>query len=76
MRFPLVHDSHDPLYRQIERYLRDSILSGELEPDTRLPAGRRLAQELGVSRITVENAYAELQADGLVITRPGSGYYV
>lgn len=76
MRFPLVRDSRDPLYRQIERYLRDSILSGELEPDTRLPAGRRLAQELGVSRITVDNAYAELQADGLVVARPGSGYYV
>lgn len=76
MRIPIVRCSRDPLYRQIEHYLRDRILSGELGPNTRLPASRRLAQELGVSRITVDNAYAELQADGLVIAHPGSGYYV
>jgi len=76
MRIPLDRQSEVPLYRQIESYLRQQILSGSLSPDTRLPATRRLAQDLGVSRITVKNAYAELESDGLVYSREGSGSYV
>jgi GntR family transcriptional regulator/MocR family aminotransferase len=41
-----------------------------------LPASRQLAQDLGVNRITVENAYAELEAEGLVFSKLGSGTYV
>lgn len=76
MRIPL--DPHEvlPLYRQIEQFIREGIQSGNLAPDTRLPASRQLAKDLGVSRITVENAYAELKADGLIISRNGSGTYV
>jgi GntR family transcriptional regulator/MocR family aminotransferase len=76
MRIPLDRHSGTPLYRQIEGYLRRSIVSGSLAPGTRLSATRRLAQDLGVSRMTVENAYAELEADGLVAARVGSGTYV
>jgi GntR family transcriptional regulator/MocR family aminotransferase len=76
MRIPLDHHSTSPLYRQIEAHLRQGILSGKLPPDTRLPATRQLARDLGVSRITVENAYAELEADGLIAGRIGSGTYV
>jgi len=59
MRIPLDRQSAVPLYRQIESYLRQSILSGSLAPDTQLPAIRRLARDLGINRITVENAYAD-----------------
>lgn len=76
MRIPLDRHSSTPLYRQIEAYLRENILSGKLAPATRLPATRQLAQELGVSRITANNAYAELQSTGLIDTREGSGAYV
>jgi GntR family transcriptional regulator/MocR family aminotransferase len=76
MRIPLDRQRATPLYRQIERFLRQGILSGSLEPGTRLPSIRRLARDLGVNRITVENAYAELEADGLVAARVGSGTYV
>ena len=76
MRIPLDRRSGVPLYRQIETYLRQEILSGGLAAETRLPASRQLAQELGVSRITVKNAYAELESDGLVASRQGSGTYV
>ncbi|MCP4536300.1 MAG: PLP-dependent aminotransferase family protein [Chloroflexi bacterium] len=76
MRIPLDRQSTVPLYRQIETFLRQGILSGSLEPDTRLPATRQLAGDLGVNRITVENAYAELEADGLIAGRVGSGTYV
>ena len=76
MRIPLDHQSRVPLYRQIESYLRTNILSRALAAETRLPSSRELAQELGVSRITVKNAYANLESEGLVLTREGSGTYV
>jgi len=76
MRIPLDHQSSVPLYHQIETYLRQGILSGSLAPGTRLPASRQLAGDLGVNRITVENAYAGLEADGLIFSRVGSGTYV
>jgi len=76
MRIPLDRHSAVPLYRQIEAILRQGILAGSLAPGTRLPATRQLARDLGINRITVENAYAELQADGLIFARVGSGTYV
>jgi GntR family transcriptional regulator/MocR family aminotransferase len=76
MRIPLDRQSAVPLYQQIKTYLRQGILSGSLAADTRLPASRQLAQDLGVNRITVENAYAELEAEGLVYSKLGSGTYV
>lgn len=76
MRIPLDHQGVIPLYRQIEVFLREGIQSGRLAPNTRLPASRKLAKDLGISRITVENAYAELKADGLISSQAGSGTYI
>ncbi len=76
MRIPLDRDSSTPLYQQIKTHLRNGILSGNLPADTRLPASRALAQSLGVNRITVESAYDELEAEGLIFSRLGSGTYV
>src|SRR5215217_80795 len=76
MRIPIDRRQSTPLYQQIETFLRQSIVAGTLAPTTRLPAARQVAHDLGVSRITVENAYAALEADGLVERRAGSGTYV
>ncbi len=76
MRIPLARESDVPLYQQIKVYFRQGILSGSLAADTRLPASRQLAHDLGVNRITVEGAYAELEAEGLIFSRVGSGTYV
>src|SRR5512138_2673570 len=76
MRIPLDRQSEIPLYQQIESYLRQGILSGSLAADTRLPASRELAHDLGVNRLTVENAYGELETEGLIYSRMGSGTYV
>ena len=76
MRIPLERECDVPLYQQIRNHFREGILSGSLAPDTRLPASRKLAQDLGVNRITVETAYSELEADGLIYSRVGSGTYV
>ncbi len=76
MRIPLDHHSAMPLYHQLENYLRQQILTGVLAAETRLPATRQLAQELGISRITVNNAYATLESEGLLYSRGGSGTFV
>jgi GntR family transcriptional regulator / MocR family aminotransferase len=76
MRIPLDHQSATPLYEQIEQYLRQNILAGTFAPEMRLPATRQLAQALGVSRITVNNAYATLESEGLLYSREGSGTFV
>ena len=76
MRIPLNPESDEPLYRQIENYIRKAILDGSLESGTRLSPTRKLAEELGVSRITVQNAYLELESDGLIAAREGSGTVV
>lgn len=76
MRIPLDPRGRQPLYRQIEQHLREEIFCGALQSGTRLPSTRRLANNLGVNRITVSAAYAELEAEGLVYTKLGSGTYV
>jgi len=76
VRIPLDRLSAAPLYRQIEDWLRDNIVSGRLPDGARLPSTRSLAEQLDVSRITVVNAYAALEGDGLLVTREGSGTYV
>ncbi|HEX8772666.1 MAG TPA: PLP-dependent aminotransferase family protein [Pyrinomonadaceae bacterium] len=65
-----------PLYRQIYEAVRRSVLSGEFGPRMRLPATRQLAKQLGVSRMTVVNAYEQLLAEGYVEGRIGAGTFV
>lgn len=65
-----------PRYRQIYEAVRTAIVCGHLAPGTRLPASRALADDLGVSRITVLGAYDELEADGLISGRAGAGTVV
>lgn len=76
MRIPLDKNGAEPLYRQIEQFLAEQIECGALAPETRLPSSRQLADLLGVSRIVVANAYAELESLGFVYSRRGSGTFV
>jgi DNA-binding transcriptional MocR family regulator len=69
-------DAAEPIYRQLIRGIRKQIAEGTLRPGERLPASRDLADALGISRISVVNAYAELQASGLLAAHPGRGTFV
>ncbi|WP_328426236.1 MocR-like pyridoxine biosynthesis transcription factor PdxR [Streptomyces sp. NBC_00443] len=60
----------------IERALRDAVRDGRLAPGARLPATRRLADELGISRNTVKAAYDQLVAEGYLTARQGAGTQV
>lgn len=68
--------SDEPLYRQIYETIRRSILSGGLLPGRQLPASRLLAKQLGVSRMTVLNAYEQLLAEGYIEGKMGAGTFV
>lgn len=76
MRVPIDRGSSIPIYRQVESFIRDGIRSGALGAETQLPSTRALAESLGVSRIVVANAYAELESHALVYSKQGSGTYV
>ena len=53
----------------LERTLRDAIREGSLRAGVELPASRRLAGQLGVSRGVTSDAYAELEAQGYLLVR-------
>jgi GntR family transcriptional regulator/MocR family aminotransferase len=72
----LDRSSGQPLYRQIERWIRHAIDGGRLPPGTRLPGVRTLARDLGVSVVPVITAYEQLGADGYLVTRVGLGTMV
>ena len=65
-----------PMHRQIYEKMRQAILSGELPARSRVPASRSLAAQLGVSRMTVVNAYDQLFAEGYLEGKIGAGTFV
>ena len=68
--------SKEPIYHQLIRQLQAQIERGLLPAGTRLPASRSLARQLGVSRISVVNAYAELREAGYLSAKSGRGTFV
>lgn len=65
-----------PLYEALYRAIRADIVSGRLEPDRKLPSKRALSDHLEVSKITVENAYSQLLAEGYIRSVEKVGYFV
>ena len=63
-------------YLEVYHYYRKLILENRLLPGSKMPSLRKCAQELKLSRTTIENAYLQLAADGYIIARAQSGYYV
>ncbi|MDD6462253.1 MAG: PLP-dependent aminotransferase family protein [Bifidobacteriaceae bacterium] len=62
-------------YEYLYRCLRTDIESGEVRPGERLPSKRVLAKRVGVSLVTVEKAYGQLEAEGYAVARERSGYF-
>src|ERR1051326_1238796 len=65
-----------PVGRQIATALRSAILSRQIPSRAKVPSTRALAEELGVSRNTVLEAYSQLLSEGFLETRSGSGTFV
>lgn len=66
----------EPLYIHLYKCIKNDILDNNLQPGTKLPSKRSFAENLGISSITVENAYAQLQAEGFIYSVPKKGFYV
>ena len=65
-----------PLYEALYRCIRADILAGVLLPGQKLPSKRALAQNLEVSKITVEGAYNQLLSEGYIRAQEKVGYFV
>lgn len=65
-----------PIYEQVVEKLEHLIVSGGLEPLTRMPSVRGLALELSVNPNTIQRAYAQLEQDGYLYTVSGRGSFV
>ncbi len=66
----------DPLHKQVYDGFRMAIVRGNLRPGQRVPSSRLLSVELGISRIPVLNAFAQLLAEGYFESRRGAGTFV
>lgn len=75
MKYHVEKNSGTSIYMQIYRQLKQDILSGLLPKGKKLPSKRSLAEELGVSLISVEQAYGLLIDEGYVSSRERSGYF-
>ena len=66
----------EPIYRQIVEQIRRGVASGRLAVGERLPSVRELATTLVVNPNTIAKAYTELEREGIVFTKKGSGTFV
>ncbi len=71
-----IEKENRPVYLQIYKQLRDDIIEGLFPYNSKLPSKRLLANEIGVSTITIEHAYALLCDEGYAEARERSGFFV
>jgi GntR family transcriptional regulator len=76
MFFKITPTSGQPLYLQLMQQIRHAVESGALRDGDHLPGIRTLAQELVVSPNTIAKAYSELEHEGLLELRQGSGAFI
>ena len=74
--YDMSKNGNDSLYHYLYNCIKKDITSRKISADERLPSKRSLAQNLGVSVITVENAYAQLLAEGYIYSLPKKGFFV
>jgi len=76
MRIVISNSSKEPIYEQIKRQIKESILRGELVEGELLPSIRQLAKDLQISVITTKRAYDDLEQEGFIVSVVGKGSFV
>ena len=76
MNIKVLTKSGLPIYEQIERQIKDMIVSGELKENDALPSIRALAADLKISVITIKRAYEDLEKEGMIYSVQGKGFFV
>jgi GntR family transcriptional regulator len=64
------------VYQQIIDFIKRDIAMGRLEKDEKLPTVRQLAAQLAINPNTIAKAYRQLEQEGIIVTKPGSGAFV
>ena len=70
------HSNKECLYLQVYEHYKNLIMERRIPAGSRMPSLRKCSAELKLSRTTIENAYLQLAADGYIVARAQSGYYV
>lgn len=75
---PITLNSRDPrpIYLQVKESLRQLIIGGVLNPESKLPSVREIAGTLAINPNTIQRAYRELEAEGFIYSIPGKGSFV
>ncbi|MDR1304630.1 MAG: GntR family transcriptional regulator [Verrucomicrobiales bacterium] len=76
LRLEIFAGSGEPIYAQLEAQVRRAVVAGALTEGEQLPSVRALAERLTVNPNTVARAYNELIAEGVLVARPGRGFFV
>ena len=72
----VIQKENRPVYLQLYKLIRNDIINQVYPYNSRLPSKRMLAEELGISTITIEHAYGLLCDEGYAEARERSGYFV
>lgn len=76
MEFRINKNSEFPIYQQLKEQIKFYLLSGALQPGTRIPTPKDLGSYLQINRNTVIAAYKELEKEGLLVSKHGQGSFV
>ena len=76
MQIKIDNASDRPVYQQIIDQVKRDIAIGRLGRDEKLPTVRQLAGQLAINPNTIAKAYQQLEREGIITTRPGSGTFV
>ncbi len=76
MQFRIDNASDRPVYQQIIDQIKRDIALGRLIKDEKLPTVRQLAKQLAINPNTIAKAYRQLEQEGIIVTKPGTGAFV
>jgi len=76
MQFRIDNASDRPVYQQIVDQVKRDIALGRLAKEEKLPTVRQLAKQLALNPNTIAKAYRQLEQEGIIATKPGTGAFV
>jgi len=74
-QWSLSFDDRMPIYRQIILQFSRAFVRGDIQPGNRIPSIRELSAQLRVNTNTIQRVYQEMERDGIISSKRGTGYY-
>ena len=74
-QWSLSFDDRMPIYRQIILQFNRAFVRGDIKPGDRIPSIRELSALLRVNTNTIQRVYQEMERDGVISSKRGTGYY-